>query len=62
MRGMSCEHCAEAVTREVGQLPGLSDVRVDLAAGELTVHGVQIDDEAIEDALVSAGYSVATGG
>jgi copper chaperone len=31
--GMTCGHCASAVTDEIKQLPGVSDVAVDLVAG-----------------------------
>lgn len=57
--GMSCEHCAAAVSREVGQLPGVSDVHVDLARGGLVVRAVHIDGEAIRAAVESAGYTLA---
>lgn len=35
--GMSCGHCGNAVIREVAGLAGVSDVRVDLAEGSMTV-------------------------
>ena len=35
--GMTCEHCVNAVTGELQQLAGVSAVRVDLAAGAVTV-------------------------
>ena len=35
--GMSCQHCVDAVTAEVGRLPGVEQVQVDLAAGAVTV-------------------------
>lgn len=34
---MTCEHCARAVEREVGQVPGVDGVTVDLAGGRATV-------------------------
>jgi copper chaperone len=37
VKGMTCEHCVQAVTREVANLDGVSDVTVDLATGRLTV-------------------------
>lgn len=33
LTGLTCEHCAHAVTTELSQLPGVVDVRVELAAG-----------------------------
>jgi copper chaperone CopZ len=35
--GMTCEHCAHAVTEEIGLLAGVYDVDVDLATGRVTV-------------------------
>ncbi|MEJ7705424.1 MAG: heavy-metal-associated domain-containing protein [Geodermatophilaceae bacterium] len=35
--GMTCEHCVNAVTEEVTQIPGVQAVDVDLATGGLTV-------------------------
>ena len=36
VEGMTCAHCAGAVSREVRRIEGVSDVRVDVAAGTLT--------------------------
>lgn len=57
--GMSCEHCVRAVTTEVGGLPGVSDVDVDLASGALLVSGADVDAEAIRVAVQTAGYDIA---
>jgi copper chaperone CopZ len=35
--GMTCEHCVRSVSEEVGALPGVTGVEVDLASGGLTV-------------------------
>lgn len=56
--GMSCQHCVNAVTTEVGGVPGVSDVKVDLEAGRVTVTGEQFDDAAIAAAVDEAGYEV----
>jgi copper chaperone CopZ len=55
--GMTCEHCVAAVSEEVAQLAGVSDVEVDLASGRLVVHGSDLDGGAIGDAVESAGYA-----
>jgi copper chaperone len=34
---MSCEHCVKAITKAVGTLDGVSEVRVDLGAKTVTV-------------------------
>ena len=35
--GMSCEHCVRAIKGAVGALPGVENVRVDLAGKTVTV-------------------------
>jgi copper chaperone CopZ len=35
--GMTCGHCVSSVTEEVGGLPGVSDVQVELESGRVTV-------------------------
>jgi copper chaperone len=55
---MTCQHCVNAVSGEVGQLPGVTDVDVDLDGGTVTVTGEQIDDRAVRAAVDEAGYGV----
>ena len=58
--GMTCGHCVSAVTEEVSQIPGVSDVRVDLASGSVTITSdTQIDDAAVAVAVDEAGYQLA---
>ena len=58
--GMTCGHCVGSVTEEVTQVPGVTDVDVDLATGGLTVTSdTPVDDAAIQAAVEEAGYSVA---
>jgi len=58
--GMTCGHCVSSVTEEVSQVPGVTDVDVDLATGGLTVTSEsEVDDAAIRAAVEEAGYSVA---
>lgn len=56
--GMSCQHCVDAITSEVGQVTGVSGVAVDLAASTVTVEGAA-DDAAVRAAIDEAGYAVA---
>ncbi len=58
VKGMSCGHCKAAVTDEVQRVAGVDTVEVDLEAATLTVHGDQIDEAAIRDAVDEAGYEV----
>ena len=60
--GMTCGHCVGSVTEEVTQVPGVRDVDVDLATGELTVTSdADLDREAVVAAVQEAGYQVAAG-
>ena len=54
--GMSCGHCVAAVTAEVMAVPGVADVAIDLDSKVVIVSGDVLDDAAIRDAIVEAGY------
>ncbi|KLI05477.1 cation-transporting ATPase [Mycolicibacterium conceptionense] len=59
--GMTCGHCATSVREEVGTLPGVRTVEVDLATGLVTIDSEnQLDASAISDAVTEAGYAVAS--
>jgi copper ion binding protein len=58
VQGMSCAHCVAAVTREVGTVPGVEAVAVDLDAAQVHVRGAA-EDAAIRAAITDAGYEVA---
>ncbi|WFE26021.1 cation transporter [Solwaraspora sp. WMMD791] len=62
VQGMTCGHCVTAVTNEVGQVAGVTDVAVDLAAGQLTVTSQEpVDDRSVAAAVEEAGYQVVAG-
>ncbi len=56
--GMTCEHCVNAVTEEVGAVAGVSAVDVDLAAGTVEVTGEGVSGEAVREAVEEAGYTL----
>ena len=56
VHGMTCAHCVMSVREEVGELPGVTSVDVDLATGRLTVTGSDLEDGAIVAAVAEAGY------
>lgn len=59
--GMTCGHCVNSVSTEIGKLTGVSNVRVDLATGVVTVESEQpLDDDAVVAAVDEAGYEVVT--
>jgi copper chaperone len=59
--GMTCEHCVRSVGEEVGAIPGVSDLTIDLTSGALTVTtGAEpVSDAAVRDAVAEAGYRLA---
>ena len=62
--GMTCAHCVAAVTEELGALPGVAEVRVDLVAGgNSAVHVAserELDLSAVAEAVDEAGYRLVT--
>ena len=58
--GMTCGHCVSSVSEEVGELPGVSDVDVDLDSGRLTVVADRpVGRDEVRSAVEEAGYSLA---
>lgn len=58
--GMTCSHCAASVTEEVTQIPGVSDVDVELASGRLTITSeAELDPARVQEAIEEAGYELA---
>jgi len=57
--GMTCDHCASAVRAEIGKLPGVTGVDVDVAAGTVRVTGDPLPgDAALREAVEEAGYEL----
>lgn len=59
VQGMTCAHCVAAVSEQVGDIPGVEQVEVDLESGSLTFQGGDIDPSAVRAAVEEAGYSLA---
>ena len=60
--GMTCNHCAHAISEEVGAVPGVTEAAVNLEAGTLAVTSeAPVDFDRIVEAVFEAGeqYSVA---
>jgi copper chaperone len=59
VKGMSCGHCAAAVTKAMQSLPGVSEVKVDLASGRVTYQSAgPVPAEAVARVIKAAGYEV----
>lgn len=54
--GMHCGHCKAAVEEELGAVPGVDGVDVDLETKAVTVRGSGLDDGALRAAIGEAGY------
>ncbi len=57
--GMTCGHCEAAVKQEVGAVPGVTGVEVDLDTKDVAVSGTDLDRDAIVAAIDEAGFDVA---
>ncbi|MEM8706840.1 MAG: heavy-metal-associated domain-containing protein [Actinomycetota bacterium] len=55
--GMSCGHCVDEITGEVGKVEGVTDVSIDLDTKLVTVAGGE--RAAIVAAIDEAGFDVA---
>jgi len=59
---MTCDHCVNAVTEEISKIPGVTEVKIDLHAGEVSqatiTAGNEISDADITAAVEEAGYSI----
>jgi copper chaperone CopZ len=53
---VSCQHCVNAITGEVGNVAGVTAVLVDLDTKTVRVRGEAIDADAVHAAIVEAGY------
>lgn len=64
--GMTCEHCVNAVSAEVGHLAGVSAVTVALVSGGASTVAVTSDNpldvEQVRAAVDEAGYELAGAG
>jgi copper chaperone CopZ len=57
--GMTCGHCVQAVSTEIGALPGVTAVTVDLPTGAVTVTSdAPLETGAVLGAVDEAGYSL----
>lgn len=55
--GMTCGHCANAVTEEITAIDGVSTVSVDVESGQVVVTG-EATAEQVAAAVSEAGYAV----
>lgn len=59
--GMTCGHCVSSVRDEVGGIPGVTGVDVDLSTGRVTIESdAPVAAATIDAAVAEAGYQVAS--
>ncbi len=57
LSGMTCGHCAESISEEVGDVAGVIAVDVDLTADRMVVRSHGVSDYAVLQAVTEAGYA-----
>ncbi len=59
IKGMSCQHCVKAVSRALGEIDGIEQVRVDLDRGEATFEEVTaVSMEVLRERIKKAGFEL----
>jgi copper chaperone len=59
VQGMTCGHCAAAVTEEVNKIDGVESVAVDVESGTvLVVSSAELDPTRVAAAVEEAGYEL----
>jgi copper chaperone len=59
IKGMSCQHCANAVTKALNEIDGVKDVKVDLSKGEASFEEMTpVDMDSVRGRVKQAGYEV----
>jgi hypothetical protein len=58
VEGMSCQHCVANVKKSLEALEGVDNATPDLDSGMVIVNGDNLDNSALKQAIIDAGYSV----
>ena len=60
VKGMSCAHCAAALTKAMASLPGVSNVSVDLTGGRVSYEcAAPIPIQDLDRVVKAAGFELA---
>lgn len=58
---MSCQHCVNAITKEVTQLNGVQNIKIDLGTKRVSVETAdQVSTDDVVNAIKEAGYDDVT--
>ncbi|MBO8163977.1 MAG: copper chaperone CopZ [Brevibacillus sp.] len=60
VKGMSCQHCVNAIEGALGKLTGVSGAKVDLDSNQVTVSydETQVRIEKVKETIEEQGYDV----
>lgn len=59
VEGMTCGHCAQAVTTELKKIDGVAEVRVTVESGNVQVESADVlNVSAVAAAIDEAGYAL----
>lgn len=59
IKGMSCQHCKNSISAELGRLPGVREVEINLEDGTATVTSDRaLDHQSVRAAVDEAGYEL----
>ena len=58
IKGMTCNHCKEAVKDAVNLCNGIKDVQINLDTGAVLIYGDNIDENKIINSINESGFSV----
>lgn len=56
IKGMSCQHCVGSVKKALENVPGLSQIAVNLEAGEASFNNENVSRDEIRTAISKIGF------
>lgn len=57
IKGMSCQHCVASTQKALEEVPGVTNVQVNLEKGEASYDG-DVSAEVIKEAITKIGFEV----
>ncbi len=59
IKGMSCQHCVTSTKKALEEIPGISNIDVNLEKNEATYDG-DMDTEVVKKAIAGIGFEAAS--
>ena len=57
IKGMSCQHCVASVTKALVEIPGITNVNVNLEEAEANYEG-NVDVSILKEAILKIGFEM----